>query len=193
MKTVPVIPSNRFLRAFTVTAAVLSAVLLGGVSASAATTNYFWSNNGSDYYTNDLNWAGGIGPMGGQNPLGPKGSVNYVASITNGGTILYGDNGGGPSTGYMWTNVLGGLQIASSNNSSGTFTMSSDSLTVSNAGANAFVLGGGANSTAVFSMSGGALTVVRDAATLFQDSFIVGSAVGANAAFTLSGGGVTKL
>ena len=196
MKLIPVIPVTAHRRVgapITVIAAVLSAVLLGCVSAFAGTTNYFWFNTGSDLYTNDLNWAGSIAPMGAANTLAPNGSANYFASITNGGTINYGDGGGGPSTGYTWTNVLGGMGIASSNNSSGTFNMSSGSLIVSNVGGNELVLGGGANSTASMTVSGGALTTVRDASTFFQDFFIVGSALGANATFTLSGGVLTNL
>ncbi|HEV2454022.1 MAG TPA: autotransporter-associated beta strand repeat-containing protein, partial [Verrucomicrobiae bacterium] len=193
MKSIPRITSISLRRTLAMTAAVLSAALIGGVAVKAATTNYFWYNTGSDYYTNDLNWAGGIGPMGGQNPLAPRGSINYIASITNGGTILYGDGGGGPSTGYTWTNILGGLLIGSSNNSSGSFSMSSGSLVVSNTGANGFVLGGGTNSTASFTISGGSLTTVRDASTFFQDFLIVGNAFAANATFTLSGGVLTNM
>jgi|GEM_PF-1725842 len=194
MKTFPVISFAGLLRAITITAAALSAVLMGGVSVMAGTTNYFWFNSNPDVYTNDTDWAGGIAPMGGLNTLGPKGSVNYVASTTNGSsTINYGDGGGGPSTGYTWTNVLGGLQLASSNSSVGTFNMSSGSLVVSNAGANAFVLGGGPGSVATLALSGGTLSIVRDAATLFQDSFIVGNALGATATFTQSGGVLTNL
>ncbi|MGH7980542.1 MAG: hypothetical protein ACREE6_14290, partial [Limisphaerales bacterium] len=193
MKTSPVIPFVGFRRAVNVTAAVLSAVLLGGVSAMAGTTNYFWYNTGSDYYTNDLDWAGGIAPMGTSNSLAPNGSVHYIASITNGGTILYGDGGGGPSTGYTWTNVLGGLMIGQTASSSGAFTMSGGSLVVSNTGGNELVIGGGADSTASLTLSGGILTTRRAASTLFQDFLIVGSALGANATFALSGGILTNL
>ncbi len=195
MKTIPAIPipvSPRAWASTTITAAVLSTALLGGVSAMAGTTNYYWNNTGADYYTNNLNWVGGTAPMGGLNTLGPRGSVNYIANITNGGTINYGDGGGGPSAGYTWTNVLGGLQIATNSNGSGTFNITSDSLIISNAPGNALILGG-PGSTASLTMSGGALTVVRDAATMFQDSFYVGNALGDTATFTLSGGVLTNL
>lgn len=196
MKTIPAIPAAGFRRVWTsvtITAAVLSAVLMGGVSVMAGTTNYYWNNTGADFYTNDVDWVGNVAPMGAQNTLAPKGSVNYTANITNGGTINYGDNGGGPSTGYTWTNVLGSLLIAPNTSGSGTFNMTSDSLVISNSGASELVLGGGANSTASLTMSGGTLTTVRDAATLFQDFFIVGNAAGANATFTMSGGILTNL
>jgi autotransporter-associated beta strand protein len=195
MKTIPVISVGlcRAWASVAVTSAVLSAVLMGGVSVMAATTNYYW-NVGTDFYTNDLDWVSNVAPMGAQNPLAPNGSVNYVANITNGGTINYGDGGGGPSTGYTWTNVLGGLMISPVNNGSGTFNLSSGSLVVSNTGANALVIGGGgSNAVTSFTMSGGSLTTVRDAATFFQDFFIVGNAPWANATFTLSGGAITNM
>ncbi|HEY1789069.1 MAG TPA: autotransporter-associated beta strand repeat-containing protein [Verrucomicrobiae bacterium] len=195
MKTTPVIPVaalRRALASATVTSAFLGAVLLGA-SAMAGTTNYYWNNVGADFYTNDLNWVSNAAPMGLQNPLGPKGSVNYAVNITNGGTINYGDGGGGPSTGYTWTNVLGSLLIAPNASGSGVFNLTSDSLAVTNSGASELVLGGGASSTASMTMSGGTFTAARDVATLFQDFFIVGNAVGATATFSISGGVLTNL
>jgi fibronectin-binding autotransporter adhesin len=196
MKTIPVIPIGAFRRTratLTITSAVLSAILLGGVSVMAGTTNYYWNNTGSDNYTNDLNWVNNIAPMGAANTLAPRGSVNYVASITNGGTVLYGDGGGGPSSGYTWTNILGSLLIGPNTSGSGAFTINSDSLVVSNTGGNELILGSGANSTATLTLSGGTLTTVRDASTMFQDFFIVGDALGANATFNLTGGVLTNL
>src|ERR1700744_2522166 len=98
MKTMTLIPPGSVLRfqlAVAMTFAVLNAVLLGGISVKAATTNYYWNNTSSDYYTNDMNWAGGVAPMGLNNTFGPSGSTILNAYVTNGGTILYGDGGGG--------------------------------------------------------------------------------------------------
>src|SRR5580698_9201472 len=189
MKTIPVISVGlRRAWAFVaVTSAVLSAVLMGGVSVMAGTTNYYW-NAGTDFYTNDLNWIGNIAPMGGVNPAGPNGSINYQVYITNNGTILYGDGGGGPSTGYTWTNSVGSFFIGTNGN--GAFDMTSGSFSLTNAGANAFVMGGGTNSIGSFSMSGGSFTVERNASTFFQDIFIVGNSTNATGvgSFSISGG-----
>ncbi len=171
------------------TFAVLSAALLGGVSVKAATTNFIW-NVASGNYTNDTSWLGGYAPLG-SNPanLAPSGSVNYQAFVTNGGTVSYGDGGGGPSTGYTWTNFLGELQLGGTvANGSGAFTMSSDTLTVSNSAASDFMLGGANPSTGSFTMNGGTLNAVRNAATFYQDFLIVANAANSTGTFTINGG-----
>ncbi len=172
------------------TISILSAAFLGGVSVQAASTNYYWNVFSPDNYTNDADWATGVAPMGLMN-IAPSGSVNYVGFITNGGTINYGDGGNGSATGYTWTNALGGLLIGTNGN--GTFSMSSGSLVVSNAGGNDFVLGAGNPSTGSFTLNGGSLTAVRDAATFFQDFLIVGNALNASATLTINGGVLTSL
>ena len=167
------------------TIGILSAALLGGVSVQAASTNYYWNVLSPDNYTNDADWVNGAAPMGLKN-IASSGSVNYVGFITNAGTINYGDGGNGLATGYTWTNALGGLLIGTNGN--GTFSMSSGSLVVSNAGGNAFVIGAGNPSISSFTLNGGSLTAVRDAATFFQDFLIVGNQLNSSGTLTINGG-----
>lgn len=193
MKTTLALLSLSVRRAGTTAAltfAACSAVLLGGVSVQAGTTNYYWNNTSSDFYTNDADWVGGVAPMGLQpGQLAAGGSINYAAYVTNGGTVSYGDGGGGNSSGYTWTNVLGNLFLGWTNGN-GTFNMNSDSLTISNVAGSAFELSVVTNSSGTFNMTGGTLNVIRDVATLFQDSALIG--VSPNNAgtgtFTISGG-----
>src|SRR5579859_840342 len=104
MKITPSLVSPSAKKLAALTFGIISAAIFGGVSVQAATTNYFWTAAAPDNYTNDLDWAGGIAPMGAKN-LAAGGSVNYFVSVTNGGTINYGDGGNGPATGYTWTNA----------------------------------------------------------------------------------------
>lgn len=183
-----------------ITLGIFSAVLLGGVSVEAVSTNYIW-NVSSDVYTNDVNWIaqtngvtiGNAAPCGNAPiSLAAGGSVNYFALVTNGGAISYGDGGGGSSGPYSWTNVLGQLTIGGAAN--GAVTMSSGSLIVSNAGANDFMIGGATNpTTASFTLNGGSLTATRVAASFFQDFLIVGNALNTTANLTINGGVLTSL
>jgi len=86
------------------------------------------------------------------------------------------------------TNLIGTLQLGNNANSSGLFTMASGSLTISNAGANALFPGSGNNSIGTFTMNGGNLTCLRQASTFFQDFLVLANGTGSSGTFTLNGG-----
>ena len=86
--------------------------------------------------------------------------------------------------GSLWLGEAGG---------SGTFSMSGGELDVTNANANAFVVGNAASSVATFTMNNGTLNMKRNASTFFQDFLQIGYGVNAVGTFTLNNGTVTCL
>ncbi|HUA65703.1 MAG TPA: hypothetical protein VME24_07640 [Alphaproteobacteria bacterium] len=186
MKMIPVISlaaSRRTCASTTITAAVLGAVLLGGVSVMAATTstNDWIAASPADWSVSSAaNWS----------LTSPPSTLSAFAVDTNSIALSYGapDN-------Y----IVGGLFIAT--NSFGTLNMTGGTLSVSNASGNyVFTLGGnlpgngalggnvGGPGIGNFNMSGGTLNVARDTGGFQQDAFIEGLDTGASGTFSMSGG-----
>jgi autotransporter-associated beta strand protein len=149
--------------------------LAGAVSSRAATVN--WITNIPDVYTNKADWSTGNLPANADTA-----AIGNATVAT--GSVLYTNNPGDPPP----TNVISGLQLGGTASSTGTFTMGSGSLTISNAGGNVFVPGNGNNSTGTFIMNGGNLTCLRNTSTFFQDFLVPGNATGSSGTFTLNGG-----
>jgi fibronectin-binding autotransporter adhesin len=155
--------------------ALVMIALGSSISSRAATVN--WIAASADVYTNTVDWSTG------NLPAAVDTAVVGNTTISN-GAILYTNNPGDPPP----TNTISVLQLGGSTNSSGTFTMGSGSLTISNAGANALVPGNGTNGVGTFVMNGGTLTCLRNASTFFQDFLVVGNNSNTVGTFTLNGG-----
>jgi fibronectin-binding autotransporter adhesin len=180
MKTNTLIPSGGASRsqvASILTCAVLSAVLLDGVSVQAATTSQWTATAAADFNV-AADWTPAVVPTN---------LTTYVVDTNSFAIdISVGD-----------TNIIGGLYIGT--NYSGTVNMTGGTLNVSNsAGQYVFILGGGVPATGslavggpgagTFNMSGGTLNVFRDTGGFQQDSFIMGDQTGSSGTFNLSGG-----
>src|ERR1700749_2166861 len=104
-------PSRRITKFQKAGFAALFAIALGA-SISARAANVLWVTNIPDVYTNKLDWSTG------NLPTAVDSAVVGNATVTN-GSILYTNNPGDP----LPTNLISGLQLGNSANSSGTFTM----------------------------------------------------------------------
>ena len=194
MKTIPVVPHVGLRRAFapvTVTAAVLSTLLLGGASTSAQNTNFNWiAASPSDDFSVASDW---------DQHYVPNGTTNCVVLLTNGVACNYNSTD---------TNFIGQMQLAALNNSIGTFVMNSGALLISNSDSlYPLIVGGGEtpntasetagvsgfNGTANLTINGGTFTVVRNTSSLFQDGFMVGLTTNASGTVTINGGLTTIL
>ncbi|HTV39091.1 MAG TPA: hypothetical protein VMF08_00840 [Candidatus Sulfotelmatobacter sp.] len=183
MKTAPHPLLVHFVRhiwaAITVTSAILSAVLLGGVPVQAATTSD-WTAVSSDDWSVSGDWT----------PSGVPDSLTTYAVITNSFPCNY-------NTGD--TNSVGGLFIGT--NLLGTLSMSGGTLNVSNAAAQYIVtLGGGVPGASSLTgnvggpgvanmvINGGSLNVARDTGGFQQDGFVMGLDTGSSGTLGLGGG-----
>ena len=167
---------------------VFGAALLGGVSVQGQVTNFNWiSTSSSDDYSVAADWDQGYVP---------NGKTNDVLLFTNGVTCNYNT----PDT-----NVVGQLQFAPWDNSSGSLIINSGTLTVSNSiGVYPIILGGGQipnkasltgttgiGGTGSITMNGGTLNVERITGNLNQDGFIMGLATNSSGTFTMNNGTLT--
>jgi autotransporter-associated beta strand protein len=120
----------------------------------------------------------------------PNGYTNDVVLLTNGVTCDYSAG----DTNWISQMVLGPLD-----NSTGTFSMSGGTLSLTNPSPYPLIVGGGgssftsgitgANSVGSFTMSGGTLNVVRSSSPYeYQDGFVLGMGTNSTGTFTLSGG-----
>ena len=170
------------------TISILSVAFLGGVSVQGQVTNFNWiSTSSSDDYSVAADWDQGYVPGG---------VTNDVLLFTNGVSCNYNS----PDT-----NVVGQLQFAPWDNSSGSFVMNSGTLTVSNSiGVYPVILGGGQipnkatltgttgiGSSGSITMNGGTLNVERITGNLNQDGFIMGLSTNSSGTFTMNNGTLT--
>src|SRR5262249_38284592 len=148
-------------------------------SAHAATVN--WIGAAGDSYTNKAAWSTGVVPS----------TTNDTAAIGNAtvlsGSVVYTNAQSDPAS----TNVLGQLLLGNAANASGTFTMNSGTLSITNGNGSTLVPGNASATLGTFIMNGGVLTCVRTSSTMFQDSFLPGSATNSTGNFILNNGTAT--
>ncbi|HEV2331178.1 MAG TPA: autotransporter-associated beta strand repeat-containing protein [Verrucomicrobiae bacterium] len=187
MKTFPVM-----LRAFTFTAAVLSAVLMGVVSTYAQTfSNINWVATSPADFSTAVDWDKGLVPGG----SGFGATNTYAALLTNGVECDYAS----PDNYFV-----GQMSIAPWNSSSGTFVLNSGTLTLTTNNNNyALTIGGrsGANgsggagqgptsglgATGSFTVNGGTLNVIRYGnAHYHQDAVFLGLGTNSVGTFTMN-------
>lgn len=172
--SIPVSGLRRLGASVAATFPVLAAVLLGGVSAQAATYN--WTSANSDGYTNRADWS----------PVGLPGIADtaIIGNATQAnGAVVYTNLPPDPAS----TNKLSELEVGNASGTS-TFNMTGGSLFVTNT-STAFTLGNASGANATFTQSGGTLVVARPSTgnLYYQDSFILGSQP-STTTYTISGG-----
>ena len=181
--------------AFALTFTVLSAVLLGGVSALAQTyTNVNWVAPSAEDYSTAAGWDLGFVPSG--SSFG--GVTNtYVILLTNGVTCNYAspDN-----------DIIGQMSVAPWDNTSGNFVMSSGTLTITTnnnnyaltipgrsgangSGGSSVQPNSGANCTGTLTMNGGTLNVIRFGTGHYhQDALVLGLSTNSTGTIVLNSG-----
>ena len=157
----------------------LAAGLLTGISLQAATP-YNWTNAAAATYNLTTAWTPNGLP-------GPADTATAGNSKTASGSVLYNN----PAYDY----ALNVLQLGQAAGSSGTFTMSAGSLSITNNSGTGLAIGNFNGAAGNFTISGGTLTVQRSASgeTFYRDVFQMGPTAGGNGTFTLSSGTVLCL
>ena len=159
--------------------ALLAVLLTAKLAGAAAITNNWLSSTG-DSYTNKTSWDAGVLPT-----VLDTATVGNVFQLN--GVVLYTNALGDPAG----SNALNALFLGNVVTSSGTVTQSDGCLSITNAGANAFLLGfGNGGSSGTYVMNGGVLNLVRNASTFFQDYFQPGFSPASQGTFILNGGQV---
>jgi autotransporter-associated beta strand protein len=178
MKTALIAPTifSRPCAAVLFTLTFLSAVLLGVVSAKAATYN--WTSANSDGYTNTADWS--------PNGLPGISDTAIIGNVTQpNGSVVYTNLPPDPAS----TNRLSLLQMGTAAGTS-TFNMTGGVLWITNASSTAFSLGDASGAVSTFTQSGGTVVVARPSTAnlYYQDAFLPGGAAGGNGAFTINNG-----
>ena len=176
--------------------AAVAALLWGGLSAQAGLTNWSWNVTSPGNYSTAANWDHGTNGAFLANSI-PNGTMNYTASITNGGTINYSSSDG--------NNFIGELRLGTYDNATATFTMNSGNFWITNNANYPVVIGGnnnfgsaenlttanvGANANASLTLNGGTLVVARtnQATDWNADGFVLGLGTNSVGAFTNNNG-----
>jgi autotransporter-associated beta strand protein len=165
---------RRFLLAL-----MLVVSLLAGAFSSPATT-YNWNQSTPATYNITTDWT----------PNGLPGSADTAAvgnSTTASGSVLYNNS--------AYAYALNVLQLGQAASSSGTFTMSAGTLSITNNSGTGLAIGNVNGGTGNFTISGGTLTIQREGSgeTYYRDVFQMGPAAGGNGTFTLNSGTVVCL
>ena len=183
--------------------AAFAGILLCGVSAQAQTTEA-WAS-ASDNYTNGpvgADWLPAIADSPTNWPNNFNGSASsasgYIVAITNSGTCNY---AGSPAGDPNYTNTINDLYLGGTGNGTGgggvanTFTMSGGSLTLSDSAGPSLTVGGnstgilvGAQSTNVFTLSGGLLIATNAFTNAVVGDCTVGLGTNSTGTMNFNGG-----
>ncbi len=154
-------------------------VLVGAVSAPAATT-YNWTNPAAATYNLTSAWS----------PNGLPGSADTAIvgnSTTASGSVLYNS----PAYAY----ALNVLQLGQAAGSSGTFSLSAGTFSITNNSTYGLLIGNASGAMGDFALNGGTLTIQRNGTgeTFYRDVLLLGATAGGTGTLTLNSGTVNCL
>ena len=157
----------------------LAVGLLAGAFSSPAAT-YNWNQSIPATYNITTDWT----------PNGLPGSADTATvgnSTTASGSVLYNNS--------AYAYALNVLQLGQAAGSSGTFSLSAGTLSITNNSGTGLAIGNASGATGSFTNSGGTLTIQRDGSgeTYYRDVFQMGPTAGGNGTFTLNSGTVICL